>query len=98
MVMPDKVNPREIGIRIRTRRRQLGLSQRALAVDVGVSAAFISGLEKGERLPSLETLVRLSECLEQPLDELVLGNSPCTVKRCLLAREMRRLLLSVEKE
>ena len=98
MVTPERVNPREIGIRIRIRRRQLGMSQRVLATGVGVSAAFISGLEMGERLPSIESLARLSECLEQPMDELVLGNSPCAAERCSLAREMRRLLLRVDKE
>lgn len=48
-----------VGDRIRQRRRELGLSQRALASE-GVSDAYISRLESNERQPSLRALRKLA--------------------------------------
>ena len=51
-----------VGERIRQRRLQLGLSQRKLACD-GVSYAYISRLEAGDRQASIRALRKLASRL-----------------------------------
>ncbi len=53
-----------LGDAIRERRGALGLSQRALAAAAGVSGAFVSQVENGQRQPSLDVLRRLATALE----------------------------------
>jgi tetratricopeptide (TPR) repeat protein len=58
--------------RLREARERLGLSQRALARDI-CTPAYISRLEKGERIPSLQLLRQLAERLDADADELASG-------------------------
>lgn len=53
-----------LGEAIRERRDALGLSQRALAAEAGVSGAFISQVENGQRQPSLGVLQQIAAALE----------------------------------
>jgi transcriptional regulator with XRE-family HTH domain len=57
----------DLGRRIRVRRRDLGLSLRALADRVGLTASFLSQIERGLTSPSLESLRRISDALEVPI-------------------------------
>jgi transcriptional regulator with XRE-family HTH domain len=56
-------DPRLIGDRIRMRQRALGLSQRDLS-QPGISYAYISRIESGQRRPSLKALRKLAPKLE----------------------------------
>ena len=56
---------------IRHYRNQAGLSQQQLADSVGVSKGFISALEGGRSVPSLDMLVQLAEALNVPAGMLV---------------------------
>jgi tetratricopeptide (TPR) repeat protein len=58
--------------RLREARRRAGLSQRALARDI-CTPAYVSRLEKGERIPSLQLLRRLASRLGVDADELASG-------------------------
>jgi tetratricopeptide (TPR) repeat protein len=58
--------------RLRDARRGAGLSQRALARDI-CTPAYVSRLEKGERIPSLQLLRRLASRLGADADELASG-------------------------
>ena len=49
----------DFGLRVRTLRRQLKLTQEELAEKVGISASFMGHIERGTRVASLETLVAL---------------------------------------
>jgi transcriptional regulator with XRE-family HTH domain len=53
------VSPTPVGERIRTRRLELGLSQRELSAP-GVSYAYISRIEAGFRRPSVKALRKLA--------------------------------------
>ena len=55
----------EIGLTLRRLRRQHGLTQKALAQQVadGMDATYIGKIERGDQLPSLKVLLRLSEAL-----------------------------------
>ncbi len=50
-----------LGTRLRREREIMGITQEALARSVGLSSEFISLLELGKRMPSLETLTTLSD-------------------------------------
>ena len=57
---------------IKTLRQAKGLSQRALAARVGVTAAYITMLERGKKTnPSLPTLRKLAKALGVPVTELL---------------------------
>ena len=50
-----------LGTRLRKEREELGITQDALAKGIGLSSEFISLLELGKRMPSLETLTALAD-------------------------------------
>jgi tetratricopeptide (TPR) repeat protein len=56
-------SPRELGIRLKAARERAGLSQRQLAFP-GCTAAYISRLEAGARVPSLQMINQLALRLE----------------------------------
>jgi tetratricopeptide (TPR) repeat protein len=56
-------SPRELGIRLKAARERSGLSQRQLAFP-GCTAAYISRLEAGARVPSLQMINQLALRLE----------------------------------
>ena len=64
--------PREVGRRLRKARRAAGLSQRSLAFD-GCSPAYISRIEAGERIPSLQILRDIGARLSVDADYLATG-------------------------
>ena len=61
------------GARIRARREARGLTQAALAEAVGVSSNYLSVLERGHKLPTLDTLVRLAKALQVSPGDLLDG-------------------------
>ena len=56
---------------LRDKRLQKKLSVNEVAVRSGLSRAMISRVEKGERLPTIDTLLRISEALEIDLARLL---------------------------
>ena len=59
------------GEKIREARKRLGFSQEALANELGVSKVTVCWYENGDRIPSLEHFLKLSDILELSLDEIV---------------------------
>ncbi|MBR6219495.1 MAG: helix-turn-helix transcriptional regulator, partial [Clostridia bacterium] len=47
-----------IGRRVRDRRAELGMTQSELAARIKVSASFIGHIERGEKIASLDTMMR----------------------------------------
>lgn len=64
-----------MGQRITQRRKQLGLSQEALADAVGVSRQAVSKWELDEAQPDAAKIVLLAQALEMTTDELLLGEA-----------------------
>lgn len=62
-----------VGRRISYRRKQLGLTQRAVCEKAGMSDKYLSNAELAKTHPSLQVLVNLAEVLDTTLDFLVLG-------------------------
>ena len=61
---------RAIGTRIRLRREQLGLSLRDVAGATGLSVSMVSLAERARTVPSIGTLVMISDALHLPMAEL----------------------------
>jgi len=57
--------------RIREIRVQHGLTQRELAVAVGISREFISQIENKQKKPSIMTLIKLSKALNVIMSDLL---------------------------
>ena len=69
--MADKVvNYKALGKRIQQRRLQLGLSQNDASEKLDLSASFFSRVERGEKVASLETLIKIANFFEFSLDFL----------------------------
>ncbi len=56
--------------RLAEARRRQGLTQRALALRLGVAESHVSRWEHGERLPSLPWALRLARVLGHPVEWL----------------------------
>lgn len=56
--------------RIKERREYFGLSQRELARRVGVGKTTISEIEGWDRLPNVETAIRIARALETTVEQL----------------------------
>ena len=65
-----------IGENIALRRRSAGLSQEALAGQLGVSRQAVSRWETNESLPDMEKVVQLCRVLGVSADELLLDKAP----------------------
>ena len=59
-----------MGERIRAERERQGISLRALARDVGVSASMISQIENGKSRPSVSTLYAITTALGLPMQDV----------------------------
>lgn len=53
----------DFGRRVKHLRKQQGITQKGLAIKVGISASFLGHIERGTRVASLETLVKLCHTL-----------------------------------
>ena len=72
---------RMVGRNVRRLRRAAGLSQAGLAERMGVDRAYISGLELGERNPTVLTLWHVTQALGVGLSALFHEKSPRTKTR-----------------
>ncbi|WP_174452281.1 MULTISPECIES: helix-turn-helix domain-containing protein [Azospirillum] len=61
----------QFGQMLRELREQRGLTQEDLAGLIERSVQAVSAMERGQNMPRLETLIRISEKIDIPLDELV---------------------------
>jgi transcriptional regulator with XRE-family HTH domain len=52
------------GLRIRNLRKKQGLSQEDLADRAGLHPTYVGGVERGERNPSFESILKIAEALD----------------------------------
>lgn len=55
---------KKLGLNIRKFRTNQLLSQEALALDAGIHPAYLGQLERGEKCPNIDTLLKISDALE----------------------------------
>lgn len=73
--MTDKVvNKILFGKRLKDAREKLKLTQFELAELVGISQNFLGDIERGIKLPSIETLIKLSNTLKISLDSMFMDS------------------------
>jgi transcriptional regulator with XRE-family HTH domain len=84
-----------IAQRLRRLRLERGMSQRELA-EPGVSYAYISRIEAGQRQPSVKALRKLAAKLGVPSDFLESGEQPIDNRYVLT--EVRRAIQALERE
>lgn len=74
-LVPNK--PKEkFGARLRQTREMHGLNQTELAKRAGLTAAAVSQLESGDRMPAFETQVKLAKALGTSVSYLLGEESP----------------------
>ena len=61
------------GLRIRTLRKEKGLSQEAFADLAGLDRSYVGGVERGERNISLVNIKKFADALEISVEELFRG-------------------------
>src|SRR3989304_2884596 len=76
-------SPKAVGCRLKEARERSGLSQRALSFP-GCSPAYISRIEAGERIPSLQLLRELGRQLGGSEDFLATGTEAGASRSSLL--------------
>lgn len=64
---------KEIGSRIAKRRKELGLKQSEVEERAKIGYKYLSNIERGISVPSLEVILRLSIALDTTPDEFLLG-------------------------
>ncbi len=62
-----------LGRRLAARRKELGYRQSTVEEKADLSYKYLSSIETGRSIPSLETLVRLCQVLDVTPDYLLLG-------------------------
>lgn len=56
---------------VKAARKELDLSQEALALETEIDRTYISGIERALRNPSLTLIVKLAECLKTTPGDLL---------------------------
>jgi len=59
------------GQRLRELRQKYGVTQQQLSVATGLTEGYISNMERGQKVPSLTTILRLAVALGCKVTELV---------------------------
>lgn len=61
----------DLGRRIREERQKLNLTQEKLSEAINVSTTYIGQIERGERCPTLDTLIKICNSLGVSIDYLL---------------------------
>jgi len=75
--MSDKflVDYKALGDKLRQKRNALGLSQDAVSEKIGMSESFYGHIERGDRILSVESLIKIAQYYDMSLDFLLLDSS-----------------------
>ena len=71
--LPDKINYKELGCRIRSRRIERSIKQAKMAEDLGISNNHLSAIEHGRQKPSMDTFINICSYLQVSSDYLLHG-------------------------
>lgn len=77
-----KIDYIQMGKRIMERRKELHLTQEALAEQAGISASFIGHIERGSRIASLDTMLAICIALDASMD-FIIGRADISFARML---------------
>lgn len=89
-----------LGENIAKYRSQMGLTQAQLSEKVGVSVAFISRVERGQKMMKIVTLHSMAQALHVSCDALLSPEGPTAQTEnilCLLSRQPPQTLPKLER-
>ncbi len=69
----NDIDYQQIGRRIRSEREKLNLTVEKLSEIMDLTPNYLGKVERGEKNPSLQTLVKISNCLRVSIDYLIYG-------------------------
>lgn len=87
------MNKMEIGNRIKTLRKKLGITQMDIMKQTGISSGNLSSIENGNVLPSATALVALSNILGCSIDYILKGDSS-NIEIPFFSNDKEKLLLN----
>lgn len=87
---------KSIGRNIRQCREAQGITREKLAEMTELSVSYMSALERGEKLPKLDTFIRIANTLQVPSDTLLAN--VLTVKNQIIASELSQQLGTLPRE
>ena len=90
------MDQKAIGRRIKAARERKGLTQEELAEEVDLSPMHVSVIERGVKLPKLETLINIANALDVSADVLLQDVVNNQTKLC--ASEASELSLQLRRE
>lgn len=67
------INYQKVGNRIAICRRILNIKQKDLAVTIGISSIYLSNIENGKVMPSLNVFIEICKALDRSPDFFLLG-------------------------
>lgn len=73
--MQSKKTGTEIGERISSLRKKMGLSQEELAERANIHFTYIGQIERAEKIPSLKSLLRIAEAMNVSLDYFLISKN-----------------------
>ena len=84
---------RSIGQKVRFYRKAAGLRQEALAEAAGISTNYLGMIERGEKIPSLETFLAIANALSVSSDLLLSDvlKTGYEIKTSLLSEKLKTL-------
>lgn len=91
-----------MGQRMRVRRKILKISQEQLAKTVRISPSYYGNIERGLRIPSIDTLVAIANALEVGVDFFLMDSLDAVVykhsieENRILARFLREQIAELE--
>jgi transcriptional regulator with XRE-family HTH domain len=92
----SSMDQKAIGRRIKAARERKGLTQEELAEEVDLSPMHVSVIERGVKLPKLETLINIANALDVSADVLLQDVVNNQTKLC--ASEASELFLQLRRE
>jgi len=89
--------PINIGVTIRSFRLQRGMSQGDIEKRTGLLRCYLSRVENGHTVPSLDTLQKIAGALEMPLSQFFHEDSSREVQGLALSEDEIRFLTQVQR-
>ncbi|MBR1598646.1 MAG: helix-turn-helix transcriptional regulator [Lachnospiraceae bacterium] len=82
-----------IGKRIREKRDQQGLTREEVSEMAGISANYLGTIERGEKIPRLEVIIKIANSLKVTSDDLLQDvlDEECRIKMSNYYKEAEKL-------
>ena len=95
--VPNEPSPINIGITIRSFRLQRGMSQGDIEKRTGLLRCYLSRVENGHTVPSLDTLQKIAGAMDMPLSHFFADDPVKEVTGVTLSEEEIRFLTQVQR-